>query len=194
MLSAFARVARCGWLLVMVLWVAGCSAGPTATVAPAPTATIVPLPTDTRVPPTPTVTAAAPTTTASPLPAAATETAPAATAVPANTATPTPDPALAAIYSYLDARARADVADVTALACQAWQGQAATEAVSFRSMQARLEGVVCTVNGVSGPYTLVGCGGKIITTYGTETREWDLSNFVYQAIAEDGVWKMCGYN
>jgi hypothetical protein len=112
----------------------------------------------------------------------------------AATASPTPDPALTAIYDYLDARARADVEDARALACQAWQGQAATEAVSFRSMQAKLEGILCTVNGVSGPYTLVGCTGKIITTYGTETREWDQSNFVYQAVEEEGVWKMCGYN
>jgi hypothetical protein len=66
--------------------------------------------------------------------------------------------------------------------------------VSFRSMQARLQDVVCTVDGVSGAFTLVGCGGKIITTYGTETREWDLSPFVYQAVVEDGQWKMCGYN
>jgi len=193
MLSALTGVVRCGLLLVMVLWVAGCSAGPTATAAPAPTTTVVLVASDTPQPATATPVPAEPTAAAS-LQLAATETAPAATAVPPNTATPTPDPALAAIYSYVEARARADVADVTALACQAWQGQAATEAVSFRSMQARLEGVVCTVNGVSGPYTLVGCGGKIITTYGTETREWDLSNFVYQAIAEDGVWKMCGYN
>lgn len=184
---------RYALLLVWVLWIVGCSAGPAATVPPSPSPTVVIVPTQTPPPPTATVTAlpatVASTATQPAATRAATETAP-----PASTATPTPDPALEAIYSYLDARARADVADVTALACQAFQGQAATEAVSFRSMQAKLEGVVCAVSGVSGPYTLVGCGGKIITTYGTETREWDLSTFVYQAIAEDGAWKMCGYN
>ncbi len=191
-LAALRGAWRCGLLVVWVLWLTGCSAGPTATVAPPPSPTPVVLAaTATRAAPTPLA------TTEPTLPATATV-APATTEEPAGTAaptlTPTPDPALAAIYGYLEARARADVEDVTALACQAWRGQAATEAVSFRSMQAKLDGVVCTVNGLSGPYTLVGCTGKIITTYGTETREWDQSNFVYQAIAEDGAWKMCGYN
>jgi hypothetical protein len=183
---------RLAWLLVWLLWVAGCSAGPQAATAPAPSpspAVIV----ATRTPPAPTATTPAATAEPSATVAPASPTrAPDSTAAP--TASATADPALAAIYNYLEARARADGAEVTALACQAWQGQAATEAVSFRSMQARLEGVVCTVNGVSGPYTLVGCTGKIITTYGTETREWDQSSFVYQAVAEDGEWKMCGYN
>jgi hypothetical protein len=40
----------------------------------------------------------------------------------------------------------------------------------------------------------VGCTGKMVTTYGTETRDWDLSSFVYQTLPEDGVWKMCGYH
>ncbi len=194
LLAAFRGAWRCGLLVVWVLWLTGCSAGPTATVAPPPSPTPVVLAaTATSASPTPAATAE-PTTaqdTATAAPAAATEE-PAGTAAP--TLTPTPEPALAAIFGYLEARARADVEDVTALACQAWRGQAATEAVSFRSMQAKLDGVVCTVNGLSGPYTLVGCTGKIITTYGTETREWDQSNFVYQAIAEDGIWKMCGYN
>ena len=192
--SAHRGAWRCGLLLVWLLWLVGCSAVPAAIVAPPPSpTTVLIIATNTSAPPSATATPATvveqATATAPPETAAATETRP-----PAATATATPDPALAAIYGYLEARARADVADVTALACQAWQGQAATEAVSFRSMRARLEDVVCTVSGLSGPYTLVGCGGKIITTYGAETREWDLSNFVYQAIAEDGAWKMCGYN
>ena len=185
---------RYGLLLVWLLWAVGCSARPGATLAPPPSPTLVPIvATATSAPPaSPTRTeTAAPTETVA---ATATDP-PDSTASPvADTPTPTPDPAVAAIYSYLEARARADVADVTALACQAWQGQAATEAVSFRSMQAKLEGIICTPTGASGPYTLVGCTGKIITTYGTETREWDQSSFVYQAVVEEGQWKMCGYN
>jgi hypothetical protein len=187
-----AALRRCGLLLVWLLWTVGCS--PAATAAPPPSPTVVNIASPTSPPAaTATVAATEPATATAPAATeAASPTAPPATAGP--TATATPDPALDAIYNYLDARARADVADVTALACEAFQGQAATEAVSFRSMQAKLDGVVCAVTGASGPYTLVGCGGKIVTTYGTETREWDLSNFVYQALVEDGEWKMCGYN
>lgn len=185
---------RLGLLLVWLLWGVGCSARPAATVAPPPSPTpVLVLATNTSAP------LASPTKAATVAPTqtvAATVTGvPDSTASPvADTPAPTPDPAVAVIYSYLEARARADVAEVTALACQAWQGQAATEAVSFRSMQAKLEGILCTANGLSGPYTLVGCTGKIITTYGTETREWDQSSFVYQAVVEAGTWKMCGYN
>jgi hypothetical protein len=61
-------------------------------------------------------------------------------------------------------------------------------------MNAKLEDVACTVAGSDGPYTLVSCGGKIVTTYGGESREWDLSALVYQTTPEDGRWKMCGYH
>ncbi len=110
------------------------------------------------------------------------------------TATATPDPAVVAVLAYLEARARADVAAVTDLSCKAWKPKAVTEAISFRSMNARLVGVACQVNGSAGSFTLVGCGGKMVTTYGTESRDWDLSAFVYQVAAEDGQWKMCGYH
>ena len=139
----------------------------------------------------------------SPLPATQLPT-PAPSALPTNTlavtaaaqASPsaTPDPALETILAYLQARAKADVAQVTGLACAAWRSQAVTEAISFRSMNAKLDGVDCSVTGTDGPYTLVACRGKIITTYGNESREWDLSTFVYQAASEDGQWKMCGYH
>ncbi len=107
---------------------------------------------------------------------------------------PTPDPAVAAVLAYLDARAQANVAAVTKLSCKSWKTKAVTEAVSFRSMNAKMVGVTCQVNGSAGSFTLVGCGGKMVTTYGTETRDWDLSTFVYQVTAEDGQWKMCGYH
>jgi hypothetical protein len=193
MLAALRGAGRWVLLLVWLLAGVGCSAGRAATLVPPPSPTVVIFASPTSPPPTASLTVPAATEPSTATVLAATL-APTETSPPASTATPTPDPALAVIYSYLDARARANVSDVTALACAAWQGQAATEAVSFRSMQAKLQDVVCTVNGVSGAYTLVGCGGKIITTYGTETREWDLSNFIYQAVIEDGQWKMCGYN
>ncbi len=155
---------------------------PTATLHPPPaTHTSVPSPLPTSVPATATV-ATAPTRTAQ----SATQAEP--------SSTPTPDPALQAIRAYLEARAKADVAQVTGLACAAWKPQAVTEAISFRSMNAKLDGVACSVTGTDGPYTLVACTGKIVTTYGTESREWDLSTFVYKAADEDGQWKMCGYH
>jgi hypothetical protein len=188
------RVSR-RWLLVQVVLtivLAGCTgsaAGPaalaTATLLPAASPTHQPA--TTAPPPSATLTRPAPTAT---LPAA-TPTKP-ATAGP--TASPTPDPAVAVVLAYLNARLTADAEAVVPLVCKAWKSAAVTEAISFRSMNARLEDVACTANGSSGLYTLVGCTGKMVTTYGGESRDWDLSSFIYQTLPEDGEWKMCGYN
>jgi hypothetical protein len=185
------------WLLVQVLTLvvlAGCTggaAGPasvaTANFLPAATLRASATPT-TAPPPSATLTRPAPTAT---LRAAATASQ-AATTGPS--ASPTPDPAVVVVLAYLDARTKADANAVIPLVCRAWKSAAITEAVSFRSMNARLEDVACTANGSSGAYTLVGCTGKMVTTYGAETRDWDLSSFVYQTLPEDGVWKMCGYH
>jgi hypothetical protein len=184
-------------LLGALLLVAGCNPAP-----PSPASTALPAPS--RVPPTATARATA-AATASPLPAAtrmpATETRTPATEAPtlanptsAGAVTPTPHPAAAAVLAYIEARARADVEQVQALSCPAWKSQAATEAVSFRSMNAQLDEVACSVSGADGGFTLVGCTGKIVTRYGTETREWDLAAFVWRAVDDAGAWKMCGYH
>ncbi len=183
------------WLLVQLLTfvLAGCTGGAASPAALA-TATLLPAASPTRLlpttapPPSATLTRPAPTAT---LRASATATQP-ATAGP--TASPTPDPAVEVVLAYLTARTKADVNEVTPLVCRPWRSAAITEAISFRSMNAKLEDVVCTANGSSGEYTLVGCTGKMVTTYGGETRDWDLSSFIYQTVPEDGVWKMCGYN
>jgi hypothetical protein len=192
------------WLLALALplalLLAACSASQ-PTVAPVVTATnalVSASPGLPTAPLAPATATAAPTVavTAAPTLLAPTKAAPAATLPPtgpAATAT-TPDPAVAAVLAYLDARAQANVAAVTSLSCKTWKAKAVTEAVSFRSMNAKLVGVTCQVNGSAGSFTLVGCGGKMVTTYGTESRDWDLSTFVYQVTAEDGQWKMCGYH
>lgn len=179
---------RIGFSLVgAVLCLTACSAPtpvpPTATRPPptgVPATATVPPPTGTVPPPTatpfPTVVSV------SPVPTLA-----------GPTATATPHPAAAAIYAYLEARALADMSLATSLVCDAYRSQATTEVVSFRSMNARLEGVTCTVTAESAAGALVNCTGIMVTTYGGETRDWDLSSFVYQAVPEDAGWKMCGY-
>lgn len=115
------------------------------------------------------------------------------TVVPTVAGSPTPHPAAQVVYAYLEARAQTDMALATSLVCTRWQAQAATEVTSFRSMNAKLEGVACTLAGEEGAEVTVSCTGKMLTTYGGETREWDLSSFVYRVVEEEGAWKMCGY-
>ena len=189
------------WLWVLALSLAGllaaCGANqtPVAATASAPVSSATPnAPTVTAAPPTATAALVAASSTAPATPAATSSEPAAATLAARPTATMTPDPAVTAVLAYLEARARTDAAMATSLSCKSWISKALTEVTSFRSMNAKLVGVICQVNGSAGGFTLVGCGGKMVTTYGTETRDWDLSSFVYQVTLEDGQWKMCGYH
>jgi hypothetical protein len=94
------------------------------------------------------------------------------------------------ITSYLNARIASDAGTLQALSCGAWQGQAALQADSFRSMDARLEGLACFQDGSDSTYAYVACSGKIITTYNGQTRDWMLGR--YRLTQEGGAWKMCG--
>src|SRR5258706_5715150 len=144
---------RLALALPLALLLAACGTGQTAVVPPA-TATSAPA---SASPVVPAVTGAASTSTAAPAVAAATaaptilaptNTAPASTVQPTGpAATATPDPAVAAVLAYLDARAQANVTAVTNLSCKTWKSKAVTEAVSFRSMKARLVEVNCLVHG-----------------------------------------------
>jgi hypothetical protein len=95
------------------------------------------------------------------------------------------------VESYLKARVDSDADKLRNLSCPEWEAQAMLQADSFRSMNARLEGMSCRKNGEDGKYTLVSCDGKIVTTYANgETREWELGT--YRLVEDDGEWKMCG--
>ena len=94
------------------------------------------------------------------------------------------------VNAYLQARVESNADELRSLSCAAWESQAALQADSFRSMDARLEGVSCEKNGEDSDYTLVSCEGKIVTTYNGETREWEINT--YHLIQEDDEWKICG--
>jgi hypothetical protein len=96
----------------------------------------------------------------------------------------------AAMMAYLQARVEADATKMQNLSCVEWESQAAIQAQSFRAMNAQLQDVTCTTGAQDGDFTLVTCGGKIITSYNGENREWALGS--YQMKQEDGEWKMCG--
>jgi len=95
-----------------------------------------------------------------------------------------------AVVKYLQARAAADTNAIKSLSCAAWEGQAAAEADSFRSMQAKLDNVSCKASGMDGNYTTVTCIGNIVTTYNGEDRNRPIPS--YRVTQEDGEWKVCG--
>jgi hypothetical protein len=101
--------------------------------------------------------------------------------------------AASAIEKYLQARAASNADQMTLLSCPDWEAQARVEAASFKSMNARLEGVTCQVSGSDGGSTLVTCQGKIVTTYQGEARQWTVGDHPFKVVQQDGEWRMCGY-
>jgi hypothetical protein len=101
--------------------------------------------------------------------------------------------AASAIEKYLQARATSDVDQMTLLSCPAWEAQARVESASFKSMNAKLDGVTCQISGSEGGSTLVTCQGQIVTTYQGEARQWSVGDHPFKVVQQDGEWRMCGY-
>ena len=95
------------------------------------------------------------------------------------------------VEAYLKARVQSDATQMINLSCPDWEAQAKTEADSFKSMNAKLDGVTC--QNASGDETsaVVTCQGKIVTAYNGETREWPIQQF--KLVKQDGEWRVCGY-
>jgi hypothetical protein len=102
------------------------------------------------------------------------------------------DSPTAAVETYLKTRITGDEAKLVALVCKDRESDARTEAASFSSMKANIEGLSCKQSGADGQFTIVACEGKMTTVYAGETRNIDLAARAFQAIQEDGKWKVCG--
>ncbi|NJM40530.1 MAG: hypothetical protein HC853_07060, partial [Anaerolineae bacterium] len=113
-----------------------------------------------------------------------------------STSSTDPTDAPKVVESYLQARVKSDVNQMIALSCAAWESQAKVEASTFRSLKAEIQGMTCSVSGVSddgGGSAFVACQGKIKTTYEGETRERDLTQQQFKLAYEGGDWRVCGY-
>lgn len=98
-----------------------------------------------------------------------------------------------AVTNYIEAMVDADSVRAVNLACTAWEKQARTEAASFETVNARLEGLVCMEGDQEGEFTIVTCQGVIRAMYDGELQDLDLDRRTYQVLLEDGEWRMCGY-
>jgi hypothetical protein len=98
-----------------------------------------------------------------------------------------------AVLDYLQAVIDGDWVQAVNLSCAAWEEGARTEANSFDSIEAWLDGVSCVAEETEGDTRGVTCQGNIIATYGAEDRQLTLEGRVYQVVLEDGEWRMCGY-
>ena len=97
------------------------------------------------------------------------------------------------VIMYIEALVEADSVRAVNLACTAWEEQARTEANSFEMVDARLEGLACTEVEQVGEFAIVTCQGVIQAMYDGELQDINLDQRAYQAMLEDGEWRMCGY-
>lgn len=102
------------------------------------------------------------------------------------------DPA-AAVSAYLQALADKDADKMISTSCADWEAQVYLELDSFRAVTATLNDLNCKEIGREDETALVGCGGTIVANYGSENLTINLSERSYQAVKENGEWRMCGY-
>lgn len=97
------------------------------------------------------------------------------------------------VEDYLQAVVDGNWVQAVNLSCTAWEEGARTDANSFDSIEAWLEGVSCSAEETEGDTRGVTCQGVIMATYGAEDRELTLQGRVYHVVLESGEWRMCGY-
>lgn len=97
------------------------------------------------------------------------------------------------VETYLEAIVAGDLVRAAHSACSAWEAQAYGEASSFEAVDAEIEDMACRVVGEAGEYTLVQCSGAIVARYEGERQDFPLSTRTFQALLEQGQWRMCGY-
>jgi hypothetical protein len=102
-------------------------------------------------------------------------------------------PAAQAVENYVKALVAKNSSQLSTLSCATWEPSAMTELDSLQAVQAKLQGLDCSVSGTDGATTLVTCKGKIVVTYNNENQELDLSNRTYQVVQQGGDYLMCGY-
>ena len=98
-----------------------------------------------------------------------------------------------AVEAYLEAIVAGDSTRAVNVSCAAAEAQAQTEAASFASVEASLQGLACHEAGAQGEATLVTCSGKFVAVYNGENTEISLEGRTFQVIQEDGEWRVCGY-
>jgi hypothetical protein len=105
---------------------------------------------------------------------------------------PTKKPQAQVVESYLNALVAKDENRLSTIACAEWEPDALLELDSLQGVEARLEGMACSVVGTEGTTTLVKCQGKLIATYTNENQELDLSVRTYQVVQQGGDYLVCG--
>lgn len=106
---------------------------------------------------------------------------------------PRKDPAAQTMEAYWTALVGKQADTLKSLSCNAWESNALLEMNAFQNVEAKLDGMDCSKSGADGDVTLVQCKGKIVATYTNETQEYNLADYTYQLVQQNGQWTVCGY-
>lgn len=95
-----------------------------------------------------------------------------------------------AVTGYFNALVEGDEATARSLTCAEWESIAVDRIASFTTLDARMDGMACSVDGEVDDGTRVVCDGAIVITYDTSDQQLDLG--AYKVVQEGGAWRMCG--
>jgi len=107
--------------------------------------------------------------------------------------TPTQTPASMIVESYLQALADKDEARMLARICPAYEFDALLEFDALAQVQTELKDVSCQQVGGEDGAALVRCSGSIVSNYGSELFNYDLTGRTYTVIQNGESWLVCGY-
>jgi hypothetical protein len=107
--------------------------------------------------------------------------------------TPTQTPASEAVEDYLQTLSDKDEQGLLARICPAYEFDALVELDALAQVQTELKDVSCQQVESNADGAKVTCTGSIISNYGSEIFNYNLTGRVYDVIPDGENWLICGY-
>lgn len=106
---------------------------------------------------------------------------------------PTQTPASAAVENYLQMLSDKNEEALLAAICPGYEFDALVEFDALAQVQTELKDVACQQVESNADEAKVTCTGSIISNYGSEIFNYDLTGRTYNVIADGEKWLVCGY-
>lgn len=97
------------------------------------------------------------------------------------------------VQSYIQGQIAHDSNKLISLTCKDQETQAIIDADQFRSLDPKLSGMACQQIAADASDVVVACTGQITTEYTGESHVWQLSDYNFRVVQEDGQSKVCGH-
>lgn len=107
--------------------------------------------------------------------------------------TPTQTPASQAVEDYLQTLSDKDEQGLLTRICPAYEFDALVEFDALAQVQTKLKDVSCQQIESNAEGAKVTCTGSIISNYGSEIFNYDLTGRMYDVVPDGENWLICGY-